>query len=109
MIIANPMFAADIQEIFERTGCGAGSCHGNAMAGGLGLAAAAASFSDLVNVASVGDPNVLRVVPNDAVNSYLVQKLEGSAGTRMPVGGAALDNIDMTNIANWINTGAPNN
>ena len=45
----------------------------------------------------------------NALNSYLVQRLDGSVGSRMPIGGAALDNIDMTNIMNWINTGAPNN
>ncbi|HBD99465.1 MAG TPA: hypothetical protein DC060_14865 [Gemmatimonadetes bacterium] len=53
----------------------------------------------------------IRVIANDATNSYLVKKLEGtaSAGSRMPIGGSALDNTDLTNIKNWINTGAPNN
>ena len=74
-----------------------------------GLASASESFLELVNVASVGDPNVLRVMPNDAANSYLVQKLQGSAGARMPIGGALPDNVDLTNVTNWINTGAPNN
>ena len=51
------------------------------------------------------------VIASDAANSYLVMKLEGTAGAgaRMPLGGAALDNIDMTNIKNWINQGAKNN
>ena len=109
VIIANPLFATDIQEIFTRTGCVTSNCHGSSMQGGLGLASARASFADLVNVASVGNPNVLRVMPSDAPNSYLVLKLEGAAGTRMPLDGAPLDNIDMTNVMNWINTGAPNN
>ena len=109
VIISNPMFATDIQEIFTRTGCTASNCHGTSMQGGLGLASAGASFADLVNVASTENPNILRVIPRDAPNSYLVLKLEGSAGTRMPVGRAPLDNIDMTNVMNWINTGAPNN
>jgi hypothetical protein len=106
----NPSFAVDIQEIFVRNGCTTGQCHGfNSAEGGLSLASASASFSDLVNVSSVGNPNVVRVVPNDPVNSYLVQKLEGTAGTRMPQGLGALDNIDMTNIKNWINKDALNN
>jgi hypothetical protein len=56
---------------------------------------------------SVGD---VYVIENDAVNSYLVKKLEGTgSGSRMPIGGSALGNIDLTNIKNWINTGAANN
>ena len=52
-----------------------------------------------------------RAIPGDAANSYLVIKLEGtqSVGSRMPIGGSALDNIDLTNIKNWINNGAENN
>lgn len=105
----NPSFAVDIQEIFVRNGCTTGQCHGISMEGGLGLASAGASFSDLVNVPSVGNPSVVRVKPKDAANSYLVQKLQGTAGTRMPQGLGALDNIDMTNITNWINADALNN
>ena len=105
----NPSFATDIQEIFRRNGCTTGQCHGISREGGLSLASASASFLDLVNVASVGNPNIVRVAPNDPVNSYLVQKLEGTAGTRMPQGSGALDNIDMTNIKNWINQDALNN
>ena len=105
----NPSFAVDIQEIFVRNGCTTGQCHGISREGGLSLASASASFSNLVNVASVGNPNVVRVKPKDAANSYLVQKLEGTAGTRMPQGSGALDNIDMTNIKNWINADALNN
>ena len=33
----------------------------------------------------------------------------GTVGGRMPLNGTALDNIDLTNIKNWINNGAPNN
>ncbi len=106
----NPSFATDIQEIFRRNGCTTGQCHGFTSAeGGLSLASASASFSNLVNVASVGNPNVVRVKPRDAANSYLVQRLQGTGGTRMPQGLGPLDNIDMTNITNWINADALNN
>jgi hypothetical protein len=56
---------------------------------------------------------VVRVIPYDAANSYLVKKLEGTQGSgngeRMPLMLSPLDNIDITNIKNWINAGAPNN
>jgi len=65
----------------------------------------------LVNVNAAGAAGEVRVIPSDAQNSYLVVKLEGrqSSGTRMPQGGSALDNVDLTNIRNWINQGAANN
>ena len=70
-----------------------------------------AAFANLVNVASFGEPNFQRVTPSDAQNSYIVIKLEGrqAVGARMPLNGTVLDNIDLTNIRNWISTGAPNN
>ena len=111
-IKANPSFANDITEIFTRKGCTGSSCHGNG-SGGLPLStSASANHTRLVNVTSPNSGEVY-VIPNDAQNSYLVKKLEnrqGSGnGSRMPLGGSALDNVDLTNIKNWINTGAPNN
>jgi len=110
-IKAAPAFAADINEIFQRTGCSSGNCHGTA-GGRAGLAltaSAAANFTALVNVQATSE-NFLLVEPSNANDSYLVIKVEGrqTAGQRMPIGGS-LDNIDITNIKNWINTGAPNN
>jgi len=113
VILANPSFATNIQEIFGRRGCTAANCHGSALSGGLGLATAAASYLNLVNVAAVavnGPPGLDRVKPNDIAASYLWLKVSGTtAGTRMPQGAAALDATDLGNIQNWINTGAPNN
>ncbi len=62
-------------------------------------------------MASFGDGNEVRVIAGDAQNSYLVKKLEGrqTVGARMPLNGAPLDNIDLTNIRNWIDQGAQNN
>ena len=61
-------------------------------------------------ISSLESPKI-RVVAGDAVNSYLVMKLEGtqSVGLQMPRGLGALDNIDLTNIKNWIDNGAANN
>jgi len=113
VILTNPSFATDIQEIFGRRGCTASGCHGSAMMGGLGLASAAASFANLVNVPSVavnGPPGLDRVEPDDIAASYLWLKVSGTtAGDRMPLGLPPLDDIDQTNIMNWINTGALDN
>jgi hypothetical protein len=108
-IKADPSFSSDIQEIFTRKGCTASSCHGSASQGGLDLRASAA-YGELVNVAAQGEAKTL-VIPGDAQNSYLVIKLEGrqSFGSRMPEGGTPLDNIDLSNVRNWITQGAKNN
>jgi len=110
VILANPSFATNIIEIFNRAGCTGGQCHGNG-AGGMTLGSAAVSYASLVGVASVGCAGETRVIPNDAANSYLIKKLSSNppCGARMPRGGGALDAIDIGNITNWINTGAPNN
>ena len=72
------------------------------------LSSAAASFANLVNVSSVQQPSLLRVAPGDADASYLVQKIEGTAavGSRMPLGGGALDAATIDAIRAWIDSGA---
>jgi hypothetical protein len=109
VIKADPSFASDIFEVFQRRGCTAAGCHGGG-AGGLTMTSSSGAFAALVGVASTGTGEVL-VMASDAANSYLVKKLEGTAsvGARMPFGAGALDNIDLTNIKNWINQGAKNN
>ena len=65
----------------------------------------------LIGVPSTSEPGLNRVTPSDATNSYIVIKLEGrqTVGARMPLGRTPLDNVDLTNIKNWINNGAMNN
>jgi len=110
MILANPVFPTDIQLIFDRN-CTAAGCHGLAMSGRLGLASAAQSFANLVNVPSFNSSELglNRVQPFDTLKSYLWLRLSGGTNTlrRMPQGASPLDNIDLTNIMNWINNGAP--
>ena len=112
VILTNPSFGTDIQEIFDRRGCTASNCHGSAMSGGLGLATGA-SYANLVNVLAVaanGPAGLDRVEPNDILASYLWLKVSGTtAGPQMPLNDTPLDNIDQTNIMNWINTGALDN
>jgi hypothetical protein len=106
----NPSFANDIQEIFTRKGCATAGCHGGAGgAGGLNLSASAA-YDALVNVTAVAEA-VTRVIPGNPTDSYLVIRLEGrqTVGDRMPLGGTPLDNIDLTNVRNWIARGAQRN
>jgi hypothetical protein len=109
-ILAEPSFATNINEILQRRGCATSGCHGSG-AGGLRLTSTASdNYAALVGVAAIGE-DFDYVVPNDATNSYLVIKIENrqSVGQRMPLGSSELDNIDQTNIRNWINNGAPNN
>jgi CHRD domain/Bacterial Ig domain len=91
------------------------SCHsgvGGTLPGSMNLTSASASFAALVNVASVEQPSVLRVQPNNADNSYLLRKLEGVpgiSGQRMPLGGPFLDQGALDQVRSWISAGAANN
>jgi hypothetical protein len=109
VVKANPSFGSDIQEIFTRKGCAASSCHGASAQAGLSLTTGNA-YGNLVSVTATQSA-LFRVAPGDPANSYLVMKVEGSAafGARMPLGGSALDNIDIQNLKNWISSGAMNN
>jgi hypothetical protein len=90
-------------------------CHfggGASLPSSMDLSNAAATFANLVNVASVQQSSVLRVKPNDADNSYIIHKLEGASditGQRMPRGGPFLDQATIDKVKAWINAGAQNN
>ena len=110
VVKADPSFAADIQEIFNRRGCTAAGCHNVDGAAGLDLSPGAA-YGELVGVTATTGSVVVRVIPGDADGSYLVIRLEGrqTVGNQMPLGGLPLDNIDLTNVRNWIARGAQQN
>ncbi|MEO1574644.1 MAG: hypothetical protein AAFU65_06745, partial [Pseudomonadota bacterium] len=79
-------------------------CHAGAAAPvGLKLDAGN-SFDSLVGVASVQVPGLLRVAPGDPDNSYLIQKIEGTAavGAQMPLGGPFLDTDTVSQLRAWI-------
>ena len=92
--------------------CAVSGCHsgpaGPGLPQGMDLTSADASFANLVNVASVPVPALVREAPGDADNSYLVQKLEGTAagGGTMPAGGSPLDPATIAVIRAWIDSGA---
>ena len=98
-------------EILTRNGCTSAGCHGGGAAGMTLGSSASANFGVLVGVLSTSEPGFNRVTPSDATNSYIVIKLEGrqTVGAQMPLGRTQLDNVDLTNIKNWINNGAMNN
>ena len=94
---------------------GCASCHtdvGRNPAAGLNLKAGS-SFAQLVGVASLQNPGAVRVIAGNANTSYLVQKLEGSAGIvglRMPRNGPPfLTDAQVKFIRDWITAGALNN
>jgi len=83
-------------------------CHSGATAPrGLRLDAAN-SFALLVGVPSGQEPGLLRVAPFAPDDSYIIQKLEGRAGTgeRMPAGLPPLPQADIDVIRQWITNGA---
>lgn len=75
------------------------------------LTTAAATYASLVGVASIEQPNLMRVKPGDPTNSYVIHKLEGTAGitgARMPFGGPYLSQTTIDQIQSWISAGAQN-
>ena len=98
--------------IFTPT-CSVSRCHtgptGPTLPTGMDLGSADASFSSLINIASLQVPTILRVAVGDADNSYLIHKLEGTAtvGDRMPKGGPFLDQATIDVFPLWIDSGAP--
>ena len=100
---------ADFQSIQDRVFTPACTvCHaGGAAPQGLRLDAAN-SYAMLVGVSSTERSSILRVAPGRPDESYLVQKLEGSAafGARMPLGGPYLDTETIATIRQWIADGA---
>jgi mono/diheme cytochrome c family protein len=73
---------------------------------------AGGTYKALVNVATLEQPNLKYVVPGDPANSYLIEKLIGTAGItggRMPLSGPYLDDATIAQVAAWVAAGAANN
>ena len=87
------------------TGCHSGSSPSQ----GLNLSEGAA-YGNTVSVPSTEVPSLNLVEPNDADNSYLMQKLEGTAqsGQQMPYGGPYLNSTLRQLVRDWIDAGAQN-
>lgn len=100
---------ASIQANVFSIDCAVPGCHGGAGAQqGLRLDPGFA-YGNLVNVASPRDPNLIRVIPGDPDDSFIIHKLEGTQtlGDRMPDGGPYLPQSTIDVIRQWIASGAP--
>lgn len=103
-------FAANFSEIQASVftpDCATSGCHaGGNPSAGLNLEEAN-SYAMLVGIQSSQDAGLQRVEAGDPGNSYLVQKLEGTAssGQQMPPG-APLPQAEIDVIRQWISDGA---
>ena len=101
-----------VQPIFSSS-CALSGCHAGASPRqGLNLSTAQ-TFSNVVNVPS-NQSALMRVLPFDPSQSYLVRKIEGTQGTvgsgaRMPFGRPALSSQNIAIIRSWITKGALEN
>jgi hypothetical protein len=105
-----PPLTADFQSIQENIFTPiCTKCHIGAAAP-LGLQLDAAhSYSLLVGVPSVEQPNVLRVQAGNPDSSYIIRKLQGTpgiSGGQMPLGGPYLPQSTIDVIRQWITNGA---
>jgi Ca2+-binding RTX toxin-like protein len=104
-VVSAVSFTNQIQPIFSGKCIG---CHNESSAPHGLILAEGHSYDLLVNVASKEVPSLKRVEPGDPDNSYLVQKVEGTAavGGRMPLGRAPLTEAQIDLIRQWISEGA---
>ena len=90
--------------------CAQAGCHVGASAQqGLMLDSVDNSFQDLVGIASIESPALLRVDPGNPDNSYLVHKIEGRSTivfAQMPLNQPALSGPQIAAIRTWIQNGA---
>ncbi|MCF7808403.1 MAG: choice-of-anchor D domain-containing protein [Candidatus Marinimicrobia bacterium] len=89
-------YASSIQPIFNDNCIG---CHGGN--GGLSLG----SYAQLMSGSNSGAV----VIPGDAANSRIIQRLKGIGGSRMPLNNPALPDATIQLIETWIDQGALDN
>ena len=103
-----PTFTDVQAEVFTPS-CAFSSCHGSAEEGELSLDGDGV-YANLVGVESSGAAGLTRVVAGDSSTSYLMWKLDGSAGIEgdpmPPSGGLSDDQVEM--VRDWIDAGALN-
>lgn len=102
-------FSQQIQPIFN-AGCAVSGCHLPGGSGPMSLATGV-SHGALVGIPATGGPCAgdQRVQPGNPNASALVKRLEGTCGTRMPIGGPQLSGAQIQLIRDWITQGAQNN
>jgi hypothetical protein len=70
------------------------------------------TYASLVNVTSIENPALKRILPGDPDNSYLVLKIQGSpgiSGQQMPLTGGPLSQAQIDEVRAWVAAGALNN
>jgi hypothetical protein len=109
--VSSTVTLTSLQQNIFTPNCATSGCHtGASPQQGLNLSAGQ-TFSNTVGVASNEVPSMNRVLAGDPNNSYLLQKVLGTAavGSRMPLGESALSNSDIQDIRTWIAEGAQDN
>ena len=88
------------------TKCGT-YCHTGGATSGVELALDAdKAIANLVDVPAFSDKTAIRVVPGDPAASYLIQKVQGTAGSRMPLGGQ-LTAAEEKLLTDWVSSLVP--
>lgn len=109
-VVSTPVVAAptldEIQASVFGPSCSSGGCHSGGGASPptiLDLTTAQGSFDSMVGVDSIQASGTPVVDPGDPANSYLMQKLNGTAGVgqRMPIG-APLNPALIEDVRQWI-------
>ncbi|MFT5431017.1 MAG: mono/diheme cytochrome c family protein [Myxococcota bacterium] len=91
-----------VDEIFQ-VSCGGSSCHRDGgSSGGLNLDSANA-VANLVG-ASANGSSLFRIAAGAPDDSYLIEKVDGTAALQMPLGGTALTADQVTTLREWIAT-----
>ncbi len=99
---------SDIQVKVFNVSCAISGCHGGSVvAANLNLTSGN-SYSQLVNVNSLENPSLKRVLPNSSAQSLLIRKLEGNGTSLMPPSGKLSKEI-IDSVKAWIDRGALNN
>jgi len=110
IVISTVSFKDDIQPLFNDYCI---SCHKASLEGSFGELNLEAdkSYEELVNTDAFIDATVKRVLPNNATNSVLWQKINDSGlyETNMPMGADPLTQYNQDLIETWINEGALDN
>ncbi len=101
-----PVFSSIQSQVLTPT-CATASCHSGANPPASLNLDSANAYTMLVGIPSSQQPGLQRVEQGDPDNSYLIQKLEGTAATgdTMPPT-AALDQADIDVIRQWVLAGA---
>jgi hypothetical protein len=117
----SPSLATDVQPILTQR-CAIPACHVGSSPGGGQNLEVGQSYSQSVNVRSIGSRKLLRVKPGNVKASFMARKIlgigipQGIGGSIMPQGcpglppsGGCLSDEDKFTILYWIKNGALNN